>query len=193
MDKVVAEIDGRPVTATEQILADLRIGNYLETASKRAGLSKDTTGRWTQIGARAWRDVHEGRRRLEDLTDHETACLEFSRAVDRAMSESETRLLAELERASRGGRVTTTVVEKRDANGQVIERSERTTTEGPDLPTLRWRLERKFPDRWGRQVVEVTGAEGGPIEVTVAERAASIAEELARFQAQQPDPATNGH
>jgi hypothetical protein len=27
-----------------------------------------------------------------------------------------------------------------------------------------WRLERKFPKRWGRKAIEVTGADGGPIQ-----------------------------
>jgi len=28
-----------------------------------------------------------------------------------------------------------------------------------------WWLERKFPERWGRRVQEITGAGGGPVEV----------------------------
>jgi len=28
-----------------------------------------------------------------------------------------------------------------------------------------WRLERKFPKRWGRKRLEITGADGGPIQV----------------------------
>lgn len=34
-----------------------------------------------------------------------------------------------------------------------------------------WRLERKYPDRWGkRDHVEVTGQDGGPIEITAARK-----------------------
>lgn len=61
---------------------------------------------------------------------------EFSRAVRGAMAEAEARLIL------------------------LIDKSANT-----DWKAAAWRLERQYPDRWGRQTKhEVTGAGGGPIQ-----------------------------
>jgi len=41
--------------------------------------------------------------------------------------------------------------------------------EDPDTKWVAWRLERRFPDRWGKREQikqEISGPEGGPIEIT---------------------------
>lgn len=40
-----------------------------------------------------------------------------------------------------------------DADGRerLVKRTTRSTESMPDAATLRWRLERRFPNRWGRQ------------------------------------------
>jgi hypothetical protein len=173
---------GDPITVGDRIISAIRAGNYIETAAAFAGVNKDTIYHWLREGARA-------RARLEaaladgntsvDVTDNERAWMEFSDAVAQAQAAAEVDDVARLASLARGGLTATTVVEKRDADGRLIERTERTETTIPDAATIRWRLERRHPDRWGRQHVEVTGPEGGPIELSVAEKREALAERLA--------------
>ena len=81
----------------------------------------------------------------------------LSDAVEKAQAESELRSLMILEKASQEGQ----------------------------WQAAAWRLERKFPDKWGRrEKVELSGKDGGPIEYSnlneedLRARAAKIAERL---------------
>jgi hypothetical protein len=82
----------------------------------------------------------------------EAPYVQFSDAVKKALAESES---ADLRRIERAG--------------------------ADQWQAAAWRLERRFPDRWGRQRVEVTGKDGGPLEVTLEERAAKRRELVTRM------------
>jgi hypothetical protein len=198
MDRVIGPgPDGKPETVRERILSTIALGCYLETGAARAGVTNETVRNWLRVGGRARKDLNDGRRTADDLTPHDVACLEFSVAVDQAEADGEARLVAELERASRGDRVTkrrtTTVTDP--ATGTVTSTTTVEEVEGADLATIRWRLERKAMSRWGRTAVEVTGPAGGPIEVSASDRADGLAAALEAFRTANPDPtpASNGH
>lgn len=88
-----------------KILAAIRAGNYLETASAYAGISKSSLYAWLKAGARS-----------ESGPYHE-----FSDAVQKALAEAEVNDVALIAKAA-------------TRNWQAAA----------------WRLERKFPGRWGR-------------------------------------------
>jgi hypothetical protein len=107
-----------------------------------------------------------------------------------AEARGQAHLLAILEGECRGGAQVTTVVERYNGNGDLIERQTKTETARPDAASIRWRLERRYPELWGRQRIEVTGPDGGPVEVTGAERADRLAAALTQVRSALSD---NGH
>lgn len=102
---------GRPTKLNPEMQAKicdaLRAGNYLETAAAFAGIDKTTLFDWLRRGARNSSGIHH----------------EFSRAVEKAMADAETRDVALIAKAAAEG---------------VWQASA-------------WRLERKYPSRWGRR------------------------------------------
>jgi transposase len=124
----------------DSICGYIRIGAYIETAAIIAGISKETFYDWLKKGAKA-KSRRESIHRTggEFITDDETqAFIDFSDAVERATHESEMSDIVTIKKAS-------------EKNWQAA-----------------WRLERKFPKKWGRQDhVEqtVTGPDGGPVQV----------------------------
>lgn len=178
-------------TVSERILGMLRQGNYLETAAAAAGVHKDTVYEWLKIGAAAATKLH----RHEKLTAHERRCWDFADAVGRAQSQAEVDDVVALDGLAQG-RVRQVTVVKVNAEGVELERSERVELDGPDASVLQWRLERRFPDRWGRKRLELTGADGGPIGVDLGASARDLlASELDRMAARlvaAPDPPPPG-
>jgi hypothetical protein len=106
----------------QRIVDSLRMGNYIETASAYAGITKSTLYEWMKRGAREKRGKYK----------------EFSNAVEKAMAEAEMWDVALIAQAAK-------------ENWQAAA----------------WRLERKYPARWGRKTQhEVTGKDGKPVEIT---------------------------
>ncbi len=126
---------GRPSKLTpaiqKRIVNAIRRGCYVETATAMAGVAKTTFYDWLKQGARADEGVFHN----------------FSIAVEKALADSEHDDLAVIEKASRGYEVvkTKTVVYK---DGAIEETTERSTKF--DWQAAAWRLERRFPERWGR-------------------------------------------
>jgi hypothetical protein len=153
----------RTITISERIVALLEQGNYLETAARSVGIHRDTLFGWLDV-ARNARDKAPSRR-----TKHENECVAFSDAVEAAQGQAEAKDLVLLEGIARGGLELRTEVVKQDPQGQVLAREVRTETTLPDAKVITWRLERRFPDRWGRRRLELTGADGQPIQVELTE------------------------
>lgn len=157
------------VTAGERIVQALRMGNYVETAAALAGVDKATVYEWLKVGAQAT-DKHQRQGiALAKLTTHERRCMEFSHAVAEAQALSEADDVATTAELAQGGRQHTTTTTKRDAEGKVLEHTTRVETLQPNPAVLTWRLERRFPERWGRRRIEVSGPDGEaiPIEARV--------------------------
>lgn len=167
-------------TVAEHLVEAIRGGNYIETAAAMTGVGKSTVYGWLKLGADASRKLDKGL----DITEHEAKCRAFSDAVVQAQAQSEALDVAMLGALGRGGRKVVHVTEKRDKNNRVVEKVTRTETLPPSERALQWRLERRFPDRWGRKV-ELSGPNGGPIEIdqTPSERLLATLAALADRQA----------
>lgn len=140
---------GRPTKLTPEIAQRIEqavaAGNYLETAAAFAGISKQTLYKWLRKGARAKSGEHRA----------------FVDAVEKALAQAEVRDVANIARAASGYDVVRTK-ERITTDGKV----ERMTETGREFSwqASAWRLERKYPDRWGRRVdVAVTGELSGEV------------------------------
>lgn len=196
----VHEIDrrtGAEITIGQAICRYLLQGNYLETACSLVTVDKSTVLQWLRDGAR----VHEQRLAglpRRNLSKYKRLAHRFSLDVRAAMAEAEARDVNNLARLALGGipqQVTTEkLVARYDTAGNIMrdprtdeilydvaERTTRTSYTLPDVRVLQWRLERRFPDRWGRWErvdLDITGGGGLDDELSadpVAEFEAALA------------------
>lgn len=161
---------GRPSKLTpelqEQIIKSVKSGNYIEIAAERAGVHRTTVFRWIQEA----NEGHPDPRRAE-----------FRDALIQARAEAEAEMVALVRRAAMGGVITKEVT--RTLRDGTIESE--TTYSPPDGRVGLEYLSRAFPDRWKRQTVntstiEVSGPDGGPVQV---EHTGRFSELAARLQA----------
>lgn len=121
----------------EKISEALKMGSYVETAVAYCGISKDTFYRWLRM---AVKDDADGMyRKLSD-------------AIQRSWAEAEMRDLEVLNKAALGSPDRLEV----DENGNVVIDSDGFPVVAeyglaPNWRVSAWRLERKFPERWGRK------------------------------------------
>jgi len=135
-------LEGLMAKEVEDRLFDaLYIGSYVETACAYAGISKNTYYDWLRRGERERMRLLEGKPVPDgvdkDYASREAIYVKFSDAMERAIASADIRDLTLLARAGQKG---------------VWQ-----------VPA--WRQERKHPDKWGRQRVEITGAEGVPLDM----------------------------
>lgn len=122
---------GRPSKISNEIkhkiITAIRAGNYIETASAYAGISKSTLYDWLRRGEREKQRVEKNPR--YKIRKSEQPFVDFSDAVEKALAEAEVRDVAIIAKAAE-----------------------------EQWQAAAWRLERKFPDRWGRKVIEHRGS-----------------------------------
>ena len=123
---------GRPLkldaAILTQLLAALQAGAYIETAAAYAGLNKDTFYAWLKRGRAAKEkalDVESGEINQRKIPKIERAFVEFSDAIEKALADSELLALQQIGAASLAGA----------------------------WQAAAWRLERKFPQRYGRRAM----------------------------------------
>lgn len=186
--------DGTTVTIADRIIQAVRAGNYLETAAAAAGVHIQTIRTWITTGNATLRLLNQGTP-ASDLPRADLRYAEFAYALARAEAEAESEDVARLQQLARGQARThkevTTI--KRDANGAIVEQSTRVEDEtlAPDSAALRWRLEKRHPRRWaGTHRIELTGEEGGPVELTVTEKRAHLLETIEAIAAARDDELT---
>lgn len=134
----------------EKIVNALASGVYFETACLYAGVSVQAGKFWLQRG----RGTHPTRPQQQIHVD-------FVAAVEKAQADSEALRVARIKQAGQGGQVVKEdiievpgeIITKR--NGDIIERPttreiHRTYTT-PQWQADAWYLERRYPQRWGRQ------------------------------------------
>jgi len=121
----------------EKLCQHIRAGNSYEGSAKACGIQKSTFFRWRRNG-------------LDDIAAGNTDTLpaRLYTATDIATGEWEASQIAVITRAGQG---------MRDKNGEWIER--------PQWQASAWQLERRRPETYGRQRVEITGRDGGAIEI----------------------------
>lgn len=175
-DPVATTTDGRTITVAERCIAATRMGEYREDVAALAGITKSTLNRWLQIGARTQTAIENGTP-AHTFTANDRRLADFSVALYRAEAESRAQDVGTLQRLAEGGlerTVTTTRTFPCQAchglkkvgdpavecaacagTGRQTEITERTETMLPDGATLRWRMEHRFPERWGRSHLSI--------------------------------------
>lgn len=174
---------GRPSKFTlatrQRILNAIRAGNYLETAAAYGLVHYDTLNEWLKFGD----DISRSLPAEEDtraaavaaLAPIEREYLEFSDAVKEERAKAEMEAVMSV-RAIGQGRPARIV---KGEGGQSIEVKE--------LPAIwqanAWFLERSFPDRWGRRVIqkEISGPGGKAIAFKDETAPITDAERMARL------------
>lgn len=115
---------GRPVKLNAEvqrkIVDAISGGNYMETASAYAGISKDTFYRWLRRGEREKQRVAKNPR--AKIKKEEKMYVELSDEVEKALAKSEMRDVYIIGKAAES-----------------------------QWQAAAWRLERKFPKKWGRR------------------------------------------
>lgn len=115
---------GRPTKLTKQVQEDIckliKLGNYIETAAAYVGISKMTLYNWMRRGRKELERVEKAGPRAK-IRKNEAPYVEFLDAVEKALSQAEAVDVAVIGRSAKEG------------NWQAAA----------------WRLERKFPERWG--------------------------------------------
>lgn len=175
-------VDGQqhPVTVFDSIVEDVRASAYIEAAAARANVHKSQVFLWLKTGAALSAAIIANKTTRDELTEHERDCLDFADAVDQARAEYALRGELALEQLAQPREVvveTTTTRQTPDGVETTVTR--RVEHELPDGPTVRWRLERAFPARYGRRVVVEGTGEGGAIPIEA--RAAGLAQGARRF------------
>lgn len=125
---------GRPTKINdetiEKITRAIKAGNYIETAAAYAGIVKSTLYDWLKRGEREQQRVAQTPRAT--VRKSEEAFVKFSNAVKEALAESEMRDVLVISKAAEEGQ----------------------------WQAAAWRLERKFPDRWGRRKLDIEHSGG---------------------------------
>lgn len=143
---------GRPTKLTPEIqdaiVKQLANGSYLETACASVGISRVSMLNWLRRGARSKKGIYR----------------EFLSAVRAAQADAESRDVDVIDRAAKGY----DVVRTKEVIGPDGETISATTERSREFSwqAAAWRLERKYPKRWGRrQQLEHTGKNGSPMTV----------------------------
>lgn len=155
---------GRPTKLTDEmadrIVTAVRAGNYLETAAHYAGVHPATVFRWLKEA---------------DDDDAPASKVRFREAVNRARAESEIRVVGQIQRVIMGGQVLREVTRTMPDGGTETERH----YAPPDGRVALEFMSRAYPDRWARRsAIEVSGPDGGPIQVEQGRVIATLAERL---------------
>lgn len=184
-------------TRRDLIIGELRRGLPADIAIQAARIPMRTFRLWLATG----RDVYA--RTLDepdaDLTDEDRALAQFATDVDAAIGEWFSAANRTLEAHTADGVTVTTTKEvfaKRvnadtDEVEDVVERTVTTRHAPADMATLMWRMGKLAPTVFGTQKVEISGPEGGAVQVDIGERLAQAVTDI-RAALAKADPDTNG-
>ena len=141
---------GRPskfTPATRKALVDgITAGLTYTHACQIVGIEYNTFNEWRKKGAALDEPDADG-------------FYDFHEALTRAESQASMTMMATVRKVAQGYRMKRQFVDK---NGTLVTYDE-------DMPAdwraASWWLERRYPDEYGRQRIEHTGKDGGPIDV----------------------------
>ena len=156
--KEVAAQGGRGGSILSEELIDavaelIRKGNYIDRACAAAGISKEVYRAWLKQGGKINRQANHRGISIEEMADGDPILImraRFARAILRASAQAEDKDVARIDRHA-----------------------------DDDWRAAAWRLERRFPKRWGQRKLEITGAEGGPLQWSVLVAAKNTGEKPA--------------
>ena len=155
---------GRPSKLTEDraetIINAVAVGTHYVDAAILAGIDRVTLYRWLKRAAAA------ERKEPREQSHAERAAIELRNGITRAEAEYRRNAEASIDIAATIGRSVTTVKEVAGPNGTTTTTT--STQVVPDWRARAWRLERRWPDRYGpKSGVEVSGPGGGPVPMAL--------------------------
>lgn len=167
-----------------RLLNAIRAGTPVTYAAQYAGIGASTLHRYLARGEDAALRAEAG----EQVTADDAVMREIWEEVTRARAEAAVRGVALLQRVAAGGAVLkeTTRRYRDPGTGQLVTETERTFSP-PDAKPMQWLLERTHRQEFGRasQQVELTGADGGPVQVEGGDAITSLAAQVARVTAER--------
>lgn len=161
----VGDVEGyEDVSVMERLVEAIRTGASMRDAANRSGMDVRHLRHLRREGAEHWRAFYAGK--LKTPRGIIEQKMRLYRDLERAETDAKMMLLAVANQLARGGLSKTEELEETDGRtGQLIKRVKRETTLLPDGRMVCWLLERKWPDEFNRSRLEVTGADGGPVEI----------------------------
>lgn len=175
---------GRPTLLTDEVHKKLieatKMGAPMTTAAAYVGISERTFQRWMERGFDALQLEDDE----QDVPADEQPYLALFKEVSQARSQAAVMHVGLIQRAAQGGVITEESTKKyRDPETGAIVEEKTVKRTPPDWRAGAWYLERQHRQHFGRDKevqVELTGANGGPVEVVqVDELAARIRENIA--------------
>ena len=113
----------------------LAAGNVIETSCRASGIVPRTYYYWVERGRAELERVENGE--VRKVRKKEQPFVDFYQATEKALVEAETKLVK-------------LIMDDAMAGG---------------VESAKWMLPRRFPDNWARTRLELSGLDGGPIEV----------------------------
>jgi len=172
----------------------MRLGGFLHDAAARVGVAVETLRTWRTVGNRCLGEVTAGKRRRSDMSRHERNCATLAAKIDLAEAEARTGLMMVAGQLARGGitrKETTTKSVNAPAGAVVVETITREIEVGPDGHMVAWLLQHRWPGDFNRSRLEITGADGGAVQVDATPIIEKVRRHLADIQAAraETDPA----
>lgn len=163
--------DGRLWSLGEVIIDWVGQAIHPKLATARAGVTLATVERWIRLASRVQQQLTLNPDKR--LAPEDARLVQFAVDLERARAEGLARFQAIYAREARGGRVVTTVTEKVNRDGVVVERVTKQEEMAPDLRAIEWLLERSAPEVFGKAALEVTlGDRRDPLDAE--DRAAAV-------------------
>ena len=144
---------GRPSLIDQKTMEDvftaLRAGNYTETAAAYAGICRATYDQWLRRGRRELRRLKKSPR--AKMKASEIIYVAFYKGCRKALADAEARDVSLIARAATGGARIVEVKEVMQGT-QIVSRITTTKELQGEWTAAAWRLERRYPKRWGRRL-----------------------------------------
>lgn len=162
---------GAPIRVIDRAVDTFRIGGSARDVADRCGIEQSVVREWIRRGTVVSGDLFAGRRTMGDLSRHERKCFDFVQLTAQAEADGKAYLLGLAEKLAQGGFVIETITEKIEPGGdgkpdKLIERTTKRATAAPDGNMIRWRLATRWPAEFrDRSSLELTGADGGPVQI----------------------------